>query len=478
MKVLLSLILLLSISLSIAQTDGQEWTLEACIQYAIDNNISIKQSELDVKNADIDKSDAIGNLLPSVNANLSNSWASGLTQNVTTGVLENQTVRNFSTGATASITLFDGLANIRQVHRAKLAQLAGKYSLNKMKDDIVLSVANAYLQILVSKQTLENLKEQNQVTQEQIAQTQAQIDSGTLPEGDLLQLEATSADEQQQIIVAQNDVRIARINLAQILLIDDYQNFRIADDTYDIPVTPLLNKTPEEIIQEAKKDRYEVKIAEQNLAIAEKDLQIARGAYYPTLSGFVNFNTRESSRERFGRGGIDEDNPTQEIGVVESTGETVVAPNFETLALDPLDFFDQLDRNQGTSYGVQLNIPIFNGNATRNQVERRKVNVMRSEYNLQQAKLDLESNVYQAYVDAQGAARSYEAAQKSVKAQQTAFEYAKERFEVGMINSVTFAQSQLSLTQAKNRLTNAKYNYIFRLKVLELYFGERPIEYE
>ena len=390
MKVLLSFIILLSIGLSNAQNNDQKWTLEACIKYALDNNISIKQSELDVKNADINKSDAIGNLMPNINANLSNSWASGLTQNVTTGVLENQTVRNFSAGATASLTLFDGLANIRQVHRAKLAQLAGKYSLNKMKDDITLSVANAYLQILVSKQTLENLKEQNQVTQEQIKQTQAQIDAGTLPEGDLLQLEATNADEQQQIIVAENDVKIARINLAQILLIDDYQNFRIADDTYDIPVTPILNRTPEEIIQEAKKDRYEVKIAEQNLAIAEKDLQIARGAYYPSLSGFLNFNTRESSRNRVGSGGIDPDNPTREIGVVESTGETVVAPNFQTIALDPLDFFDQLDRNQGTTYGLRIDIPIFNGNATRNQVERRKVDIMRSEYNLQQAKLDLE----------------------------------------------------------------------------------------
>ena len=478
MKVLLSFILLLSIGLSNAQNNDQKWTLEACIKYALDNNISIKQSELDVKNADINKSDAIGNLMPNINANLSNSWASGLTQNVTTGVLENQTVRNFSAGATASLTLFDGLANIRQVHRAKLAQLAGKYSLNKMKDDITLSVANAYLQILVSKQTLENLKEQNQVTQEQIKQTQAQIDAGTLPQGDLLQLEATNADEQQQIIVAENDVKIARINLAQILLIDDYQNFRIADDTYDIPVTPILNRTPEEIIQEAKNERYEVKIAEQNLAIAEKDLQIARGAYYPSLSGFLNFNTRESSRNRVGSGGIDEDNPTREIGVVENTGETVVAPNFQTIALDPLDFFDQLDRNQGTTYGLRIDIPIFNGNATRNQVERRKVDIMRSEYNLQQAKLDLESNVYQAYVDAQGAAKSYEASRKAVNAQQTAFEYAKERFEVGMINSVSFAQSQLNLTQAKNRLINAKYNYIFRLKVLELYFGERPIEYE
>jgi outer membrane protein len=476
MKVILSLIILFFTSLATAQS-SKEWTLEACIKYAIENNISVQQSQLDVETADINKKDAIGNLLPNINANLSNSWASGLTQNVTTGVLENQTVRNFSTGLTASVTLFDGLANIRQVHRAKLAQLASSYSLNQMKDDIALSVANAYLQILVNKQTLVNLKEQNQVTKEQIKQTEDQIEAGTLPEGDLLELQATAADEQQQIVLAENDVRIARINLAQILLIDDYQNFRIADDAYDVPLTPILDRTPEEIIKQAQEERYEVKIAEQNLMIAEKDLQVARGAYYPSLSAFLNINSRESSRNRVGSGGIDPENPTQQIGVVESTQEAVVRPNFETVALNPLPFFDQLDRNQGTTYGLQVNIPIFNGFATRNQVERRKLDVMRSENNLKQAKLDLESNVYQAYVDAEGAAKAYNAAQTSVDAQQTAFEYAKKRFEVGMINSVTFAQSQLRLTQAKNRLTRAKYNYIFQLKVLELFFGERPVEY-
>lgn len=476
MKVILSLIILFFTTLATAQS-SKEWTLEACIKYAIENNISVQQSQLDVETADINKKDAIGNLLPNINANLSNSWASGLTQNVTTGVLENQTVRNFSTGLTASVTLFDGLANIRQVHRAKLAQLASSYSLNQMKDDIALSVANAYLQILVNKQTLVNLKEQNQVTKEQIKQTEDQIEAGTLPEGDLLELQATAADEQQQIVLAENDVRIARINLAQILLIDDYQNFRIADDAYDVPLTPILDRTPEEIIKQAQEERYEVKIAEQNLMIAEKDLQVARGAYYPSLSAFLNINSRESSRNRVGSGGIDPENPTQQIGVVESTQEPVVRPNFETVPLNPLPFFDQLDRNQGTTYGLQVNIPIFNGFATRNQVERRKLDVMRSENNLKQAKLDLESNVYQAYVDAQGAAKAYDAAQTSVDAQQTAFEYAKKRFEVGMINSLTFAQSQLRLTQAKNRLTRAKYNYIFQLKVLELFFGERPVEY-
>ena len=195
-----------------------KWTLEACIKYAFDNNISIKQSQLDIEDADVNKSDAIGNFLPSLNLNANNNWNSGLTQNVTTGVLENQVTRNFSAGATVGINIFSGLQNWRTLQRAKLSQLASQYALEQMEDDIALFVANSYLQVLVSKQTFEVLQEQNQITQQQIEQTEALIDAGNLPQGDLLELQATNADEQQQIIVAQNDVRISLISLSAIII--------------------------------------------------------------------------------------------------------------------------------------------------------------------------------------------------------------------------------------------------------------------
>lgn len=455
----------------------EKWTLEACVSYAMDNNISIKQSRLNQDNADISKSEAIGNYLPSVNGSLSNSWNSGLTQNVTTGILENQTVRNLSVNATAGITLFDGLRNLRTFQRAKLEQLSAKFSLQLMKDDIALFVANAYLQILVNKQQVAVLVDQNKVTKEQIELTQKTVDAGTAPEGDLLEIQATDADEEQQIIVAKNNLRISKINLAQTLLIEDYQNFDIADNEYDVPLTDILSKTPEEIVEKARQERYEIKVAEQDLKLAEKDIEISRSQLYPTLSGFLNYNTRESDRGRTVGGGIDPDEPTREIGIVEATGQTVVAPNFRVETAGPSSFFDQLSRNDGYTYGVQLNIPVFNGFATRNQIKRREVAAKRAEYQLEQSELDLESNVYQAYVDAQGAAKAYEAAQKAVKSQQLAFDYAQQRFEVGVSNAFELSQSKFRLTNAENRLINAKYDYIFNLKVLELYFGIRVVEY-
>lgn len=454
----------------------KQWTLEACIEYAYENNIDISQSKLDQLDADVNQADAVGNFLPSFNMNANNNWNSGLTQNVVTGVLENQVTRNFSMGATIGIDVFNGLQNWRTLQRAKLAQLASLYSLEQMEDNIALFVANSYLQVLVSKQTLAILEEQNLVTREQIELAQAQVDAGTIPEGDVLDLQATNADEQQRIVVAQNDVRISLISLAQTLLLDDYENFDIADESYEVPITDVMNKSIDEIIEKSKEERYEVKIAEKNVEIAEKNVEIAQSAYYPSLRGFFNYNTRESDREGITSVGIDPDDPTRQIGFVEGTQQAVLTPNFLTEATDPLPFIDQLWRNDGISYGIQLNIPVFNGFATRNNVTRNRIDLERNINRLKQAELDLESNVYQAYVDAQGAAKSYEAAQKTVQARQTAYNYAKERFDVGMSNSFELSQSKLNLTNAQNTLIRTKYDYIFSIKVLELYFGIRPVE--
>lgn len=457
----------------IANAQEKKWTLQECVEYALEHNISVKQSELDLEAADIDKNDAIGNLLPGINGNASNSWNTGLTQNVTTGVLQNQTTRNFSAGVTASITLFDGLRNFKQLQRAKLSKLAAQYSLDKMQDDITLSIANSYLQVLFAKQELEVLKSQNEVTLEQLDRTQQLVDAGSLPRGDLLEIQATNADEKQRMIIAQNNIRISLISLAQTLLIKDYENFDIVEDDYDIFGTEILDNSVYDIIERAKEERSEIRIAEANKEIAEQNVEIARGAYMPTLGAFVNYNTRETGANR-----IDYINPPgttiNEIGYVQSTGETVVteSPNAAVpISLPPRPFIDQLWLNDGISYGFQLSVPVFNGFATRNQVKRSKVNARRAEYQLEQAELDLEANVYQAYVDATGAFEAYEAALVAAESQEKAYEYATERFDVGLTNAFDFSQSKLRFENAQREVVRTKYDYIFKLKVLELYFG-------
>ncbi len=468
--VLLSIVFFLAF-----QTSAQKkWTLKECVEHALENNISVKQSELDIDLADIEKKDAIGNYLPSLNGSASNTWNTGLTQDITTGILRTQTSRNSSYSVTAGVTVFNGLRNMRTLQRAKLSQLSAQYGLDKMKDDISLFVANAYLQVLTNKANLEVIKSQNQVTLEQVERTQELVDAGVLPRGDLLEIQATDATEKQNIAVNENQVQISLISLAQLLLIKDYENFDIEDEGYDIIDEGISSKDIAEIIASAKENRQEVRIAETNLELAQKDLQISRSAYYPTLNAFFNYNTRETDFPRITQT-VDPDNPTltQDIGFVESTGETVVAlvPNTVLQELAPLPFFDQLAQNDGISYGFQLNVPIFNGFGTRNNVKRSKVNVMRQEFLLEQAKLDLESTVYQAYVDAKGSLKSYEAALAALESQELAYQYAKDRYDVGLTNAFDFSQSKLRYDNAKIEANRTKYDYIFRLKVLELYFG-------
>lgn len=451
--------------------ENNTWTLQECVNYALENNIQVKQSELDVELAELGRRDAIGNFLPNVNASASNSWNTGLTQNVTTGVLQTQTTRNFSAGVTASLNLFDGLRNFKQLQRAKISELASQYALDRMKDDITLFVADSYLQVLFNKQNLEILRMQNEVTQEQMERTEELVDAGSLPQGDLLEIEATNADEQQRIIVAQNNIRISLISLAQTLLIKDYENFDIVERDYNILGTEILDNSADDIVEQAREERSEIKIAEANRELAQKDVEIAKGAYYPSVGAFFNYNTRESGQGRIVGAEIDPNEPTREIGVVESTGDIVVAPNTITTIGNPLPFFEQLQRNDGISYGVQVSVPIFNGLATRIQVRRSQVNAKRAEYELEQAELDLEANVYQAYVDAEGAFEAYEAALVAANAQEQAFDYSTQRFDVGISNAFEFSQAKLRYENAQSEVLRTKYDYIFKLKVLELYFG-------
>ena len=432
--VALTIVSLFGITLTFAQQ--QKWTLEEAVQHALENNISVKQSELDLKATELDKSDAIGNLLPSLNGSVNSTTSIGTNLIQGSTITESFSFTSVNFGLQSNLTLFDGLRNIRQLQRAKMSRIAAEYNLGKMKDDIALFVANAYLDVLFAKENLKIQKAQNQITEEQLERTNELVDAGVVARGELLDIKSTNATEKQQIIVAENNIRIALISLAQTLLIKDYESFDIADAEFELPMSELLNEPVSSIIAKAKEERFELKIAEQNLGIAQKDLQISRGAYYPSLSASVGYSSSW----------------------------------FDNDALDR-SFSQQLSDNAGTRISFQLNVPIFNGLAARNNVKRSKINIERAQLQKEQADLDLESNVYQAYTDVQGALAAYDAAVVAEEAQQQAFDFAQERFDVGFLNSFDFNQVKIRLENTQSEKLRAKYDYIFKLKVLELYFG-------
>ena len=427
----------------------KRWTIEECVSHALKNNISIKQSELDIKSNGLDKLAAIGNFLPSVNFGGTHSWNIGLNQNITTGLLENQTTQFTSASLSSNITIYNGLQNINRLHRTKLAQLAAQYQLTKMQDDISLFVANAFLDILFNKENLKVQQLQLANDQKQLVRAQELVDAGSVPRGDLFDMKATIASDNQKVIIAENALLLSKLSLAQALQLQDFENFDIADVAVEANLSPLMAEKSETIVDKAKQVRSEIKIAKTNLDVALRDIEIAKGAYKPSLTGFYSFSTRASYSSRI-------------VGI-DPSGVPILA--------SPLPLFDQFSDNKGHNFGLQISIPVLNGLGVKTNVARSKLNYERSKIALNQANLDLEANVYKAISDAKGALKTYESSITTLEARQEAFNYAKERFNVGMMNAFDFNQSQTVFVAAQSDLIRSKYDYIFKVKVVELYFG-------
>lgn len=428
-------ILTISILLYNVDINAQErYTLKECVQRAIEKNISIKNSRLDLLNSSENKKTAIGNFFPSVNISGNHNWNSGLTQNITTGILENQTTQNSSVNMSVGLDIFNGLSNIRRLHRANLDVLARKYQLEDMKEDISLLVANSYLQILFNKEQLNIQESQLKVSKEEQTIANERYNSGVIPKGDLYEIEASFAKAEQNLVNAKNNYQISKMSLAQLLLFSDTENFEISDEDYDIPKTNILERNVDDIFKKALLNRNDIKLAKTNLDIALKDQQISNSAALPSIAGYYSYNSRV---------------------IIDA----------------PTSLKNQFDLNAGESIGLQINIPVLNGLTTRTNIKRSKINVMRSQNFLDQTKLDLENTINQSLNDAKGALKAYQAAKKTKLARETSYNYAKERFENGALNTINFLQAQQLFETSQSDLIRSKYDYIFKIKVLEFYFG-------
>ena len=442
------IILIFILITSFAKAQEKKWTLKECVDYAIEKNISIQQTQLDNELIAIDKKDAIGRFLPTANANASHSWNIGLNINPITNAAETQTFQNTNVGFNVGIDIYNGLQNQNRLRRANLSKIAAQYQLTKMKDDVSLNVANAFLQILFNKENLKVQQEQLLNNKKQKERTQTLVDAGSVPRGDLMDMTATVATSQQAVVNAENALLISKLSLAQLLQLDDFKNFDIVETDYSLTESEVMLQSADAIYNKAKEERVELKIARANLDVAKKDIDIARGALQPSLSGFYSFSSRATNSDRFSSDG---------------NGNIVVR--------GPDAIFNQFSDNKGNAFGLQLNIPILNGFSARNNIERSKVAFKRSEIAVSQQELDLKRNVYTAFTDANGALNAYEAAVIALEARTQSYEYAKERFDVGLLNAFDLNQSQTLFANAQSDVIRTKYDYIFRVKVVEFYFG-------
>lgn len=445
-----------------------KWTLEMSVKRAIDENISIKQSELDYVDSEINRKNAVGNFIPNINIGSSHSWNVGLNQNITTGLLENITTQFSSMNLNLGVDIYNGLKNIKQLHLANLRILSSQYQLADMKENISLLVANSYLQILFNKEFIKIQESQLEISKSEVERAKELVSNGVIPKGDLFEFEANLATVEKTLIDAQNNYTLSKIALAQLLLLDDYNNFEIADEEYDLEISSILDKSPQEIFAVAVSNRNEIKLFETNLEIAKKNLEFNRSLLQPRLSAFYSYSTRIAYSDRLIGTGEFQNVP---IGFVENTNQRVLTPVQSTRVVGAKSFSEQFDNNAGQNFGLSLSIPILNNFSVKSNVNRSKVNILRNENQLLQKKLDLENTINQAHNDAKGALKAYTASKKSLESRELSYEYAREKFELGAMNSFDFTQVKQRFESAQSDLITSKFDLIFKIKVLEFYFG-------
>jgi outer membrane protein len=417
--------------------------LERCLTYAVENNIQIKQSALQKESARLDKTQSLAQLFPSLNASTSFNTNFGRNIDLATNNYVSEQTNSNSFYVGSSIPLFNGFRLLNSLKQSQIDLLAAEYDLQGLTNDIVMNIATAFLQVMFNEELLLVAQEQLDISTEQLARTQKLVDAGSLPAGNVYDVEAQVATNELQVVNMENALSASILTLRQMLNLQASENFRIKRPEVGLPADGLGGKTVGTVYDHALNNWPKIKARESKLESARKGEKIAFASYTPSLSGSASVSTRYSSASFLG-------------------------------APDP--YGTQLDQNLGESIGLSLNIPIFNGLQSRTAVQQSRLNRVNMELMLQDEKNQLYSSVQQAYNDAQAAKRQFDASDKSVKATEKAFEYAEQRHKVGMMNSLEFNTAANNLTRSRSEGLRSKYDYIFKMKVLDFYQG-KPITF-
>jgi outer membrane protein len=455
-----------------SQDKATPWTLQQCIEYALKNNIQVKQNMLNEKTSEAALLQSKAQILPNLSGSGANSYNSGkkvdpFTNQFTSGSFTLS--QNFS--LSSSVTVFGGFQNLNTIRQNQYNLMASRMDVQKMQNDISLNIASGYLQILLAEELLDVARNQADITKLQVERTKKLVDVGNLPKGNLLDIQSQSASEEVNIVNAENSLSLASLNLVQMLNLDTIENFSITKPEITLPADVVLNTTSGQVYDAALTRQPEIKSAEFKLKSSEKGISIARAGNYPRLSLSGSYGTGYSgaSKQIIGDPTLTGSTP---YGIT-STGDIVYVPTY-SYNYEKIPYATQYNNNINKSVGFYLTVPLFNNLQTYTSVARAKIARENAALSLQLQKDNLRKTIQQAYNDALSSLKKYQATQKAVNAMQESFKYMDQKFTVGAATSTEYNDSKNKLIKAKSDLLQSKYDCIFKMKVLDFYQG-KPI---
>lgn len=446
-KSLIIAIMAMVFSMGAGQAHAQQViSVETAVRQALENNLQIKQAEFQESLSEQDLLQSRMSFYPSLNASANGSMNWGLSFDQTAGRLVTQEVQSAGARLSSGVDLFQGFQRTNQVRANRYLLMANQSNVDRAKNDLSLSVVTTYLEALTNQDLHEASQQQLSLSQEQLRVMEINVDAGNNTLADLSQAQTQAATDELNVTTALNAYQMSILNLKQLMEMDPSVEIVLTRPSVEEVQLTTNRMLAEQIFGEAMAKFPEIKAAEFQTLAAERSIEIAKGALYPTLSFSAGIGTNYSSQAR--------DFNTQQI----------------------LPFGDQLKRNRSESIGLSLSIPIFNQYRTRIGISRAKINHQNALTNEQLTKNNLNKIIHQAVLDLRSAEKRLVSTEVALRSARQTFEVIKLRFDEGMANSIELSTSQTAMNRAEFDYIQAKYNLIFRSKVIDFYLGN-PIRF-
>jgi outer membrane protein len=452
-------------------------TLEECVNIALENNLNIKRGELNLEDQEITLKQNKFNQLPNLNlaGNYGYNW--GRSIDPTTNLFISQRIGFTGLSGNTNWVLFNGLQVRKSIEQSQVDLLARTYDLERAKNDVILLVVNAYLTVIFNEEQLGNAKFQLQSTNEQLSRTIKLVNAGSLPVTNKLNLDAQLASDELSLVQNENNLALSLLNLKQLLLLPAGTPIMVDKPEIDVELEFSLVEEIGDIYSTAEQLMPEIKSADLTIQSADLGYRIAQGRRYPSLSVNGGFSTNYSTaadRERRVFDGTE--TVLRQTGFLTADPATTVSsivlqPNVVEVIPD-FPVGDQFGDNFSQSLSLNLSIPVFNRWQTEAGVQRSKINQQRAQITAQETRNQLRQDIETSYNDALAASKSYDASTKQVQALQESFRVTQNQYDLGAVNFTDFQVATNNLVQAKSDLIRAKYQYLFRLKVLNFYQGK------
>ncbi len=473
----LYILLFLVISKGVSAQNGESFTLRDCIEYALQHNIVVQQSEAAAENSDNLLNQSKAQRLPSVNGFMSGNANTGRNVDPFTNGIVTQTIGTNNMGVGLSLPVYQGNRLKNAVERDKLSLEASLTDVQTQKNNIGLQVAVAYLNVVSAEDLIEVARQQLEVTRLQYERTQKLVEGGALPETNLFDLDAQRANDELSLVNAENSRESAFLALKRTMNAPLEMMFGIVKSEVPDPEMLAMETSSSSIYQTALTFLPEVKAGKIRMRMADRNIAIARGLGHPTLSFSTNWGTAYSSMAQRAAGSV---SGSQQIPIsAEFEGQTIpLVINWPqtSYTMENIPYFNQLGNNQNLSFGLSMNVPIFNRFNVKYQTQSAQIQKKQVDLQNKATEIQIRQNIDQAYIDMLNARKKYSATLAQAEALDKAFIAAEKRYNAGAGTFVDYNLAKTNLDRANTNLVIAKYDYIFRTKVLDFY-QNKPLEF-